>query len=355
MKRKNYIDNMKCVALLMVFTVHFISLWGGWLHTPCKSSLRVLALGLYFLCNSCVPLFFMASGMLLNKRGFSLKRHYIKIVPILLMYLFASVICGLFKYFVEGESVGKLIKGVFTFSTAGYSWYVEYYILLFMLIPIINMLLNKLGNGKNLWIAILLMAAVSTAGSLYRYQDFVEESRIMTLCFKLLKNLFPILYYMIGFAINENRDQLKRLNYAWIWGILIIFLLSESLYYHFNYLNKSVPLVPNGYGMWNVTIVAGLFACVFVKKESDSKLIHNDIIIKISNSTLIAYLTSEIFDNIAFKIYGSGTPIPLYFGMPWLLFVAGCSIVVGVVGTNIIKPVGKAMIEMITSERGVNS
>lgn len=130
MDRLVYVDKMKCIAIFLVFGVHCISLHGGWTSVGTSDAQRVFALMLYFICDCCVPLFFMATGILLNRRTVSWKGHFVKIIPVMCMYLYASLFCGLYKFFIEGQSVEKLLVGVGTFDTAGYGWYVKYYILL---------------------------------------------------------------------------------------------------------------------------------------------------------------------------------------------------------------------------------
>ncbi len=335
-ERKIYVDFMKCCALVGVFCVHFIGMWGGWLNTPTKSHWRILALIFYFISFCCVPIFFMATGILLNNRLFSWKNHYVKVIPIIVMYILASATCAVYKFFIQGESIEYLIKGVFSFRTASYSWYIKYYLILFLVIPLINMILNKI-NRKHILGLVFILVILSSIGSYGRYNSFVEGNQYLTLLFKVLKNIFPLLYYMIGCLLEEYREKIKKLKKNKLLVITALLLVGNALYYHISNYGERIDLIPNGYGTWNVIVISILVATLTIRFEKELTFKSRKILVTVSNATLIAYLVSEMFDNIASAVFRIRLPFNLLFIFPWVLFVAVLSIPMSIVETDISK------------------
>lgn len=337
-ERKIYVDFMKCCALMGVFCVHFIGVWGGWLNIPTKSHWRILALIFYFISFCCVPIFFMATGILLNNRLFSWKNHYIKVIPIIVMYILASATCAVYKFFFRGESIEYLIKGVFSFRTASYSWYIKYYLILFLVIPLINMILYKI-NRKHILGLTFILVILSSIGSYGRYNSFIEANQYLTFLFKVLKNIFPLLYYMIGYLLEEYRERIKKWKNNELLIITTLFLVGNALYYHMSNYGEGVDLIPNGYGTWNIIVISILVAILTIRFEKELTLKSRKILIIVSNSTLIAYLVSEIFDNIASAVFRIRLPFNLLFIFPWVLFVAVLSISISIIETYISKKI----------------
>ena len=149
-----HIDFIKLCALFLVISVHFVSFISKWLVNM-ESPARIIAIAVYLISDCCVPLFIMCSGFLLGERSFSWKEHYRKIWKILAMYFIASFICGCYRG-LKGESIRSILIGIIKFSTAPYSWYVKYYILLFLLIPLLNWIYKKTSFKKLLIIVLFI-------------------------------------------------------------------------------------------------------------------------------------------------------------------------------------------------------
>lgn len=167
-KRIKEIDYIKVLALFFVFGVHYIS-WNQYFTITNTTAKRIISIALYQVFHCCVPLFFISTGYLLYNRKFGL-RHYMKIYKVILMYLIASIICGVYKLVVCQTDPIELIKGIGTFSTASYAWYVKYYIILYAFIPLINHLMES--RYSNLLVALLIV--LSTIGSYGRYMPEIE-------------------------------------------------------------------------------------------------------------------------------------------------------------------------------------
>ena len=87
-------------------------------------------------CMICVPLFLMLSGYLMNKVTLN-RLYYIKRIKIIVIYILASIMCEIYNviYLHQNRTLLDCIKGILAFKSAKYSWYVEMYIGLALLIP----------------------------------------------------------------------------------------------------------------------------------------------------------------------------------------------------------------------------
>lgn len=57
---------------------------------------------------------------------------------------------------MKGESIGSIILGILRFTTAPYSWCIKYYILLYLRIPLLNMLFKRSRPKKFILIGFLI-------------------------------------------------------------------------------------------------------------------------------------------------------------------------------------------------------
>lgn len=280
----------------------------------------------------------MASGYLLLNRKFSWKEHYEKLIKIIVMYIVASMLCLFYKY-SQGNSLLVLIRGIFTFETAGYSWYIKYYIVLYLFIPFINKLFRRI-DGKQQIALIGCFVVIASLGAYGRYTNTVENSILLRYIFKVLKNMFPAMYYCMGIWIREN-NVLFHLNKKYCFGaagILIIFVMCNSIYMHLKNYGEIVHTIPNGYGTWNLVGISFLlFILLFYigEKRRMTKMECKYLVI-LSNSTLVAYLVSEISDSIWRNAVGKmQLPLPWYMIVPCVIVTAVFSLVFGVWGTKL--------------------
>ena len=102
MKQRNpALDIIRCFALFCVVSVHFFRSIGLYSVPVQGLSMGVmLALRGFFMV--CVPLFLLLSGYLQKDKTLT-KDYYKKILPILGIYVLASLCCGGYKIFVLPE------------------------------------------------------------------------------------------------------------------------------------------------------------------------------------------------------------------------------------------------------------
>jgi surface polysaccharide O-acyltransferase-like enzyme len=141
-------DLIRSLAIFFVIGVHF------WLNSGLYSEIIIgkrMLIALFFrsVFITCVPLFMLLTGYLMNNHLLS-KKYYKGIMKIITIYLTASIICLLFtKYYLYIPiSIKNSILSVLSFSAAPYSWYIEMYLGFFLLIPFINKIWINLKDMK---------------------------------------------------------------------------------------------------------------------------------------------------------------------------------------------------------------
>lgn len=210
--RNPALDVIRCVALICVISVHFF------LHTEFYDVTVAgwAMLAMVLLRNSfmvCVPLFLMLTGYLVRSRDTSV-RYYIKLLRVLFVYAAASFFCAGYKVFFRNSDLNLtgIVAGIFDFTAAPYSWYIEMYIGLFLLTPFLNVLYDGL-ETKGRKLALLLTFLILTAGPSVFNAYPLYESRwwlaprqytgYMLLVPDWWTQLYPVTYFFLGRYLRE--------------------------------------------------------------------------------------------------------------------------------------------------------
>lgn len=104
-ERSVNLDIIRSIALLMVYAIHSL------IHMEFYEQNIVWDIRLWLfacvraLANVCVPLFIMLSGYLLKDRKAG-KTYYIKLFRIIILYILCSIICLLFKQYLQNVPIG---------------------------------------------------------------------------------------------------------------------------------------------------------------------------------------------------------------------------------------------------------
>ena len=143
-KRESGIDLLRCFALLCVNGVHGF-LYNGFYFEDQVGALMWSADAARWLFYCCNCLFMMITGYLRSGKPMQ-KGYYRSLLPILVGYVLTCLISFPIRHFIQGEKL-SLMEWVTKLVTFGnYGWYVEMYIGLFLLSPIINIVLERMKN-----------------------------------------------------------------------------------------------------------------------------------------------------------------------------------------------------------------
>lgn len=305
------IDIVKIVAAFLVVCIHFF-LYSGFYQEPVSEAGQMVPIFFRWLSYCCVPLFMITTGYLMKNKTVS-RKYYTGIIEIIVIYLIISVLCAMYDVHRFGKefTVWSFIKGMFMFSNAQYSWYVEYYICLFAFIPFINSAYNSLKSQKHK--ALLVATAViftSVAESFFIGADAADQIQVLPTYFS---RCYPIAYYLIGAYIREFPPKRTLRNKLLAAAGLLASLIWATVetYIHSidnadgNYVFRSLHY--NDYGKWPV-FAASVFIFLLLFDITVKNRIVSLILKLLSGATLSCYLISYIFDNHFYQKHSAKFP-----------------------------------------------
>lgn len=291
-KRNLNLDLTKCIAVFTVLSVHFFYN-NGFYSIPVSTPRMYFMTGMRTFFMVCVPLFLLVTGALMNKK--TLSAHYYRgVTHTLFIYLLSCIVCMSFNYFYKGIAYTPLqaILSIFNFSAAQYSWYVEMYLGLFLIIPFLNLIYQNLSTKRQKQILILSFLALTTLPTMINY--YVE------LIPNWWQGFYPISYYFLGAYLNEYSISIKKRFLTLLLIIWIVFCTIFNIY--FSYGEKFVWDIYNGWGGFqNVISSALLFALIQKLDLSRLPSFFKKGIIQISILSFGTYLVSYVFDQIFYQ------------------------------------------------------
>ena len=245
---------------------------------------------------TCVPLFIMVTGYLMKNKTYS-KSYFFKLFPILGMYIICAAIYTFFdKRQLDIDYLHNLIENIFSFSH--YSWYVNMYIGLYLLIPLLNNGFRSLSTKKiQKLVLIILVVLTSFPSTLSIISKSHTSLDIIThLVPDFWKELWPISYYLVGSYMASSNNRLRpsilflsALTIDLITVTALPFISNESLGLEF----QSLPVL-----LLAIVIFKSILQCqLSIKNHFFEK-----VILFISNNTLPIYLLSVIGDNYWYPI-----------------------------------------------------
>ncbi len=197
-KRETGVDLIRCLGLFCVVNLHAF-LKNGF-YSESQVGLTIWAADsfrwLFFGCNG---IFMMLTGYLKSSSR-PLSRGYFRgLWAVLLSYLLTCVVSFPIRHFFLGEplSLGQWMEKLVTF--ANYGWYVEMYIGLYLLSPLVNLALGQLHRPRELLgVAgiLVFLTALPSATNINLAPDFWT-------------GMYPLTYYVIGAVIRRLQPQVK--------------------------------------------------------------------------------------------------------------------------------------------------
>lgn len=196
-QRQSGIDLIRCLGLLFVVSVHYF-LYNGFYYEPQTNLILFPANAARWLFLSCNGIFMTLTGYLKSTKPLS-RSYYRSLAPILTGYVLTCVISFPIRHFLLNEemTLWGWIENMVTFGN--YSWYVEMYIGLFLLAPVINLALDALKTPRQLcWLAgtMVFLTALPSVTAINLIPDYWTS-------------LYPITYYVLGAVIRRLQPEAK--------------------------------------------------------------------------------------------------------------------------------------------------
>lgn len=312
-QRNSSLDIIRIIAFCSVVGVHFF-LNTDFYHTTIQRPIHFIMIVFRTACLVCVPLFMLLTGYLMNKKVLS-KSYYLGIIKTIGIYFLASFACYINKIVISNDTFDLLyfLINLLSFKAAKYSWYIEMYIGLFLLIPFLNLVYNNLTSKKQKQILLITCIVLTALPSILNVYDLTSlipflshikssgHNKIIPDWWSLI---YPITYYYIGAYFKEYKPKLSFIKSIFAY---ILILLGFSTYCYFRSVGHN--FLAGKFQEWGalpVVILSVLFFHLInsVRTEKMGKKAKT-ILSKISDLTLCAYLLSEIFDKLVYN-YLSG-------------------------------------------------
>ena len=335
-KRNLNLDLIRTVAVYSVLSVHFF-LNTEFYNTPILGKKMYLATIMRNMFMVCVPLFLLLTGYLMNKKTLT-KSYYQGIKKTLIPYVIATLFILIFRIFVMKEHISIFDMLINITSFQHYSWYIEMYIELFLLIPFLNLIYSNLSNKHEKLILIITLLVLTTLPSLLNTFDFktsnwffypASSNSYQKLVPSWWTNLYPLTYYYIGAYIQEFQNDITlSLKYNFI--LLSFSLLIFGSYSYYRSYNSC--FIWGNWCDWNGfgTVITTVLLFIYLLRINLAVLPNfaKNCLVSISKLSLSIYLVSWIFDKYNYPILNLSVPVaadrlPFYFIIVPLNFLCG--------------------------------
>lgn len=360
-KRNINLDMIRVVAVFSVLSVHFFLQTG--FYEEIVVGKRMFLLGTFRnLFMICVPLFLLLTGFLMNKKVAN-RKYYGGLKKTYMTYILASIACLIYLSTSRNQSFGIIesIKMILNFSAASYSWYIEMYIGLFLLIPFINILYNGLKSKKQKIALIITMLSLTVLPSVANIWGISREIQGILVpgesanWVKIIPSywtiLWPLTYYFIGAYIGEFDIKIrKRDNFI----LLIVSLILFGIFNYMRSYQNTYEISDYNYfqGIQPTILAVLVFLLILHINLENIPNILKSIIMKISELSLGVYLVSSIFDTLIYpKLNARIMDMPKR--MEWYIVVVPLVFICSLMLSGILDYISKFMfgcIEKIISK-----
>lgn len=363
--RNAAMDIIRIVAAFTVLSVHFF-LHNGFYSQIVEGVPMYIMVLMRTLFSVCVPLFMILTGYLMCHKTLS-RKYYSGISKTLIIFVLATLACMIFKTIHDNEpfTLKAFILGTLDFTGANYSWYIEMYIGLFLLIPFLNLAYNKLKNKRQkqvLVLTLVFLTIIPTVFNIFNFDNpaWWSDPKTSDTFAKLIPSwwmgIYPITYYFTGCYIREYGIKLKTSS------TLVLFLLAILIFGTFNFYRSYGTTFKSGgyvywYGFEPYVLSVLLFVLLSRIKTDNMNEKVKFVLWKVSDLALGIYLISYIFDMLVYpvlnaKINPMTDRLPFYFVAVPIVFV--CSMLASAIlniAAKYIQILFKKLVEFIKAQR----
>ena len=304
-KRYDYLDLFKCIAILMVMSLHSL-LWttdfikGDSFGLLIQWCLRLLMEG--------VPIFIFINGFLIiGKEKLDIKKHYKKVLKIFLLYIFWGIVtfCIISLIHHKSINIAGLYNNIISVSVntqyTGHLWFLQFLISLYLIYPLINNI--YINDEKSYNVFLLIIAFFTFVPSFLNIifpNTLLDDYINKFIPFSPINNLIFLFYFMFGGFVKKNLDWFKKRRIVLIIVAIVLYILSclfgiyksyaDNVVYSHNYIYYQIVFA---------FIIIGILMLIINYKDKNK--LHNKIIKSIGKNTLGIYLIHPIIISACYK------------------------------------------------------
>lgn len=299
-KRVLGLDIVRCVAIWFVISVHFFVNSDFYVTEVNGAGMYVLSI-FRWLFFTCIALFLLLTGYLNDNTKFD-RKYFYKLFKVLFSYVIVAVVSLIFKsiYLDSDISFVSGVISIFDFSATGYTWYVEMYVGLFLLIPFLNGLYKHLRTKENrvkLILVLLVMFALPVTLKLFyppRYTiDIFSDYWLVA---------YPLLYFFIGKFLKDYPLQVN--SKKMVLGLVLLLVIQSGIvfisYHNQTYLNDKLGGYVGGY--YNIfTVLEAILLFSLLLRINLKNKICTRVITSVSLVSFEMYLISSPIDTFIYN------------------------------------------------------
>lgn len=343
--RNPAMDILRIVAVLCVISIHFFY-HTGYYNTTADNVPMYFATVLRTLFSVCVPLFMILSGFLLCNKTLK-KGYYSGIRKTIIVYILVAIACIIYKSCNGSYTLTTLtfFTGIFDFSGANYSWYIEMYIGLFLIVPFLNIIYKNLDSRKQKNILLITLIAITILPSLFNAFKFdsyewwanpATDTDTQKLMPSWWVGIYPITYYFTGCYIREYGTKIKNV------FLIIALVIAIFGFGTFNFYRcYGSTFTTANYVYWNgiepYVMSVLIFLIISKLKLENINLKAKFVLWKISDLVLGTYLLSFIFDAIYYYEFLNKNTTDFYARFPFMPLMILCVFVSALISSGIIN------------------
>ena len=204
-KRHTGLDLLRILAMLFVAGLHFF-LNTGFYEQPVQGGEMYVMVMLRNAFMVCVPLFLIMSGAVMGDKK-PTAGYFLGILKVVTIYLLASLCCGAYRVFVTHDlSLREMVYGILTYQTASYSWYIEMYLGLFLLVPFLNLAYDALQTQKKKKVLLAVMLILT---ALFHLAGFVA-GLLITVCSVVFNRTISGKSYLYPLVPFHGKEAARR-------------------------------------------------------------------------------------------------------------------------------------------------
>lgn len=292
---------LRIIAMFMVVILH-VNGFGGLLngYNPTLHPIPFLISNfIEFLCIIAPNLYVLISGYFLSNKKYSFKIE--KFFQLILVTCFWSWMIGLVSCLFLKANIGDfLFSGIFPVLSRRY-WFVTDYIILYMLSPFYNIILQNINKVQHIWLLIILLFFFSVAHLLW---EPINLNKGYSLYW------FSYLYIQASF-IRKYDLKIHIRTLVFIWGSILIFQL-VGIYYTTLYEYNFIRIKVFNFNYNSLFVLINSVCCFLLFKSLTIKR-GKSIICLLSSLTFGVYLI-HINPTIASWLFKQVLPIKMFAG-----------------------------------------
>lgn len=279
MKREAGVDLFRILGLLFVNGLH-ACLYNGFYQASQEGITMWAANSFRWLFYGCNAMFMLLTGYLKSTKSWN-KGYYKGLWAVLVGYVLTCIISYPVRYFLIGErdTLFVWIERFFTFSN--YAWYVEMYIGLILISPMINLALERIQNHRTLLFLAGSCLFVTTAHS----------ATAIDLIPNYWSSLYPLTLYVLGAVIRRLQPKLP------VWsclGAAALTAMGLGLVSLFTADKGFSSGFTQGYGgFWITLMVVALFLGIYRLQTGDRT---GKVLGWLSGGVFEGYILSRLLD-----------------------------------------------------------